>query len=455
MKKGILFISTIFVIIFFTINNCFCIHKIYQSRICETPDGDILIANFIIDNDMGDYYELSKLNSDGLLLVSRKYINANLNFQIINSDSILVFYEKINSNYAFAEIINNEFRIIKKDSILIPSRQVSSIVLAHQSGFTYFCFASFSEDPHDVNLIIGKIDKSGNFCDSLRTMPYDDFFPYKLLVSNSKDLYLFFSLAKVIVLDSTFKVKHNYFLFDDVDFTDDYDAFWSSDNTFITGGTSIFGQMMVIQSDLYLNELNKVTFGSTDTIGRAGINSNLAQVIDGFYFAGTSSYSNEYPYASGGSSIFISKINNNFKVEWEKKYGGDASYRVYSVAPSTTGDCWLVASKSENIEASEELVILRIKPDGRIEQFTVGIKENEALVNSIFPNPGQNQINLTLIENSQGLFELYNLEGKLVYQKNYSGKSASFELPDMPTGLYLYELMNAKGKIERGKWVKE
>jgi hypothetical protein len=433
-----------------------------RGEVFELPNESIFLIKNIVDYNSEDFYfVLSIADRNGIELYNKKYNRKTmLSSEVFAQDSIIIIYRSIDSInncfYAVSELVSFKLNSIAKDSIIVPPHNISTCKLVQQYKKTIFCWASFNnESIYDVDLILGSIDHSGQISDSLVRIKHDFYLPYKMLVGKSKDIYLFFSYAKVVVLDSNFNFRHNY-RFTELDFTNDYDAFWSSDDTFIAGGTSIYNQLMVIESDLYLNELNKVVFESENT-RKAGIYSNLAKTTDGFFFFGTSGYNVEYPATVPNNSLFITKLNNSFEVEWEKSLGNDAYYEAFSITGTKSGGCLLLASKySYSPESdSEELVLFRISQNGDLGQLILGVDQKEKFINNIFPNPGQNQINLTLIENRNGIFKLYNIEGKLVYSQIYSGTQVTFGLPVLPKGMYLYEVINDDGKMERGKWIKQ
>lgn len=73
----------------------------------------------------------------------------------------------------------------------------------------------------------------------------------------------------------------------------------------------------------------------------------------------------------------------------------------------------------------------------------------------LFPNPGQNNINLTLNNgqmNSSIVF--YNNIGSLVYQEFCFEKFKSINTENWSQGIYFYKLINQTGEETNGKWIK-
>lgn len=67
----------------------------------------------------------------------------------------------------------------------------------------------------------------------------------------------------------------------------------------------------------------------------------------------------------------------------------------------------------------------------------------------LYPNPTKNQIFVQNLE--EGILELYNLQGQLVYQSNSIQNN---NISHLPTGLYAYKIINSN-KVFTGKIVKE
>jgi hypothetical protein len=73
----------------------------------------------------------------------------------------------------------------------------------------------------------------------------------------------------------------------------------------------------------------------------------------------------------------------------------------------------------------------------------------------LFPNPGNNEINLQLPGNNKtAIFSLYNISGKKVLSKQANAIQTTITTGQLPTGLYIYELRKNGVVLDRGKWVK-
>lgn len=89
-----------------------------------------------------------------------------------------------------------------------------------------------------------------------------------------------------------------------------------------------------------------------------------------------------------------------------------------------------------------------------VEVFTVGIENVLFAQTRVFPNPNQGVVNIELGELEQVDIRVFDLNGKMIYQKN-DVKAATFQFDlDVPTGTYLMEL-TSEGVSQEYKLVKQ
>jgi hypothetical protein len=67
---------------------------------------------------------------------------------------------------------------------------------------------------------------------------------------------------------------------------------------------------------------------------------------------------------------------------------------------------------------------------------------------SIYPNPATSLLNITAIA-GKSLIQIYNLQGKLVYQNHYNTSVFSISLSDLNKGIYLIKLKNNNSELNR------
>lgn len=85
--------------------------------------------------------------------------------------------------------------------------------------------------------------------------------------------------------------------------------------------------------------------------------------------------------------------------------------------------------------------------------FGVGIKELQQGLFSVFPNPGSEILNLSLKQEAEATFDLYDALGSRVLSRLVS-KDDRIDTGNLPAGMYFYTL-RISGNTYSGKWVKE
>lgn len=91
-----------------------------------------------------------------------------------------------------------------------------------------------------------------------------------------------------------------------------------------------------------------------------------------------------------------------------------------------------------------------------IEMSGVLVEEIANINLSVYPNPGNDQINFELPKDfTGGKVELYNNSGQLVIGNYIQGNFKSISTEKLPTGIYLYRIFNDDKMVYSGKWVKE
>ena len=178
---------------------------------------------------------------------------------------------------------------------------------------------------------------------------------------------------------------------------------------------------------------------------------------NGFYIAANKDFALSTDiFAKYDNGIRIIKTRKDFSVVWDTTYGYDANYYIQCIKSTSDGGCLLVGTRYDYNQPEERLDMYILKLD------SLGNKTTSAIIGSgltenqiqLYPNPGQNQININFEQPTVGLFKLFNLNGAEVYRQTFNGTSASFNLPNLNAGMYLYEVTGGNGIMERGKWVR-
>jgi hypothetical protein len=76
---------------------------------------------------------------------------------------------------------------------------------------------------------------------------------------------------------------------------------------------------------------------------------------------------------------------------------------------------------------------------------------------SVSPNPFDAQTVFTINEKTplsiNGIFELFDINGRLVKQLNFSKNAFVLERQDLPTGIYIFKIKTIDGRFNSGKIV--
>ncbi len=84
-------------------------------------------------------------------------------------------------------------------------------------------------------------------------------------------------------------------------------------------------------------------------------------------------------------------------------------------------------------------------------------ENNAAVILKLYPNPFSNEVTVSIQNKRHEQYELliYNLWGEKVYEYSFHSSSATLDLSDLISGMYLCELRKEKESLWRGKMVKE
>ncbi|MGB0429175.1 MAG: T9SS type A sorting domain-containing protein [Bacteroidia bacterium] len=81
---------------------------------------------------------------------------------------------------------------------------------------------------------------------------------------------------------------------------------------------------------------------------------------------------------------------------------------------------------------------------------SVGFEDEENIVFNLFPNPTTGQI--TIGNHSEGLFQIFDLNGKVVFIKNVEIQSSAINLNHLENGVYFFQFENRMG-LQSGKLI--
>ncbi|MFZ4401440.1 MAG: T9SS type A sorting domain-containing protein [Bacteroidales bacterium] len=96
-----------------------------------------------------------------------------------------------------------------------------------------------------------------------------------------------------------------------------------------------------------------------------------------------------------------------------------------------------------------------VNPIIRIHGLSVGINEVEKEIVKVFPNPANNSLTFNTGMKQDFNLTVFNSIGQTVLQKRITVSNTTLNIHSFKQGVYYYQLINEKGKMISGKFVKE
>jgi hypothetical protein len=163
-------------------------------------------------------------------------------------------------------------------------------------------------------------------------------------------------------------------------------------------------------------------------------------------------FSNPY-FSSLDSWLLLNKIDENLNTIWQKFYGGDACYNLWSILATQDGGCVMAGTRYDYQTQNQErdVYILKVNENG-ILTWTYNFPETTRQV-IVYPNPGQNEIMIKSISPNL-IFELFDMQGVKMLSKKIATEDR-INTKDLPQGIYIYQILNRQAEVvETGKWIK-
>jgi hypothetical protein len=114
-------------------------------------------------------------------------------------------------------------------------------------------------------------------------------------------------------------------------------------------------------------------------------------------------------------------------------------------ATGTVNQLYIVAVSSNNAVASPGTTLWL----DNITTGYVGVEENEVITASVYPNPATDVLNIKMNEEVASVV-ITALDGKVVATET----STSVNISELNTGMYIYTITGASGKVAKGNFVK-
>lgn len=306
--------------------------------------------------------------------------------------------------------------------------------------------------------------------DSINTSFFDYNSPFKFSFdiienTNNSKYYAFtshltnISLGQKVILDKDFNIIQ----IDSIPFGvyDFYSPIYISDSTILVCGKG--GPTLSSNNNLNILEINEQTeiveycyFGKIDTVDYPAYFSSTNNLDNEIFIGGTSNLDLSNPFFSSQQSwYYLVKLNSALNVEWQKWYGGDSYYHLYSILATNDGGCIMTGTRYDHLtqDFERDIYIVKVNSEGLI-TWTQEIMVNQRTYR-LFPNPGTDQVTIETSD-TNNYFELFDINGKRVFEKKLESNSEIINTSNLSSGQYIFRLYNNKRQIiMTGKWIKE
>lgn len=508
MQKTILIVAiTTFLLLQFTITaqNAFelsisTLNEDASLRMIQNSEGNFIL----VGTKYNDYYQPTEINGYIAEINTKGEIEREKNITL--DDTLIGLYDILENNkggyhvfgavgnidtgytdkYAFFEF-DKEFNILKKHYYSIPiNRKMPGGFAFKNSDNNYIIFGSVrSSKPETYGIfpVLLEISETGAFIREkylidTETISGDPIFD----IIEKKDHSGYFVITRrfpkstdglsgrVLNLDKNFNLQSHINIPKRVHNAGTIK--WFTDTSFILSGTKTLdwskkttkdinaqdNDIAIMILDTLGNLINSTYIGKPDTTDFPGFFFNFDYVADSssIYVVGTQGFVfSSFPNTK--SKIILTKLDRDLNVIWEKFYGGDAYYIVYSVQTTNDNGCIIISARynPDKPEYQDDIHILKVDFHGNI----IASVEDEPTINVseliLYPNPGTSELKIRTAKQSVGgIFYLYDISGKQILQKQITDINTSINTLILQKGIYIYKYIYKNKMLESGKWIK-
>jgi hypothetical protein len=202
---------------------------------------------------------------------------------------------------------------------------------------------------------------------------------------------------------------------------------------------------------------------TTESIGTI-VGDGRSRFYAGGGFDGTFSVGGKQVTSVNGSNFYVMELNTDFSVNWITA-GGEGG--VTSVRLATSGSDFYVGAVSYyngTIKVGDSTLIKNglnnfFTANLLLKEKWTGIQEKKGQLLSVFPNPFQSHLTLSLpYVHFTGNMQLFNTTGQVVLDTKVQhavGTQMPLNASALPSGIYYYALNDDKGQQWSGKLVKQ
>ena len=206
-------------------------------------------------------------------------------------------------------------------------------------------------------------------------------------------------------------------------------------------GNSKSFDVKVLKIDLQGHLVDSFSFGGNDF---EYANKIIADSKGDLLICGTTASYSERP------SFYAVKFDTLGLTKWEKVVSGNASIYANDVFEKNNSNYLFTGNYIFNPDNSD-IFVLELNEDGKVVPPQDGIYDKEAL--EIYPNPTYRRSILKLSKKKIKSIEIFNLNSKMVFQKEYLGdsKSVVINFEQFKSGVYIVSISDVEGNTINGK----
>jgi len=229
----------------------------------------------------------------------------------------------------------------------------------------------------------------------------------------------------------------------------------SSNDSDVTGNHG-GGDDWIVKLDIVGNIVWQKSLGGSDN----DVAGSIQQTFDNGFIVAGSSDSNDGDVSGnqGDLDYWIVKLDMEGNLVWQKCLGGSSTEGAFSIQ-QTADSGYIIAGRSGSSDSDvtfnhgmADYWIVKLAPD-----IATGISLSPPNFISLFPNPVQNVLTIDLIQESNAVILVYDLQERMITLPiTFVNKQAQINTSALPDGFYTVQITYKKtGEIKMGKFVRQ
>jgi hypothetical protein len=197
--------------------------------------------------------------------------------------------------------------------------------------------------------------------------------------------------------------------------------------------------------------------GISDQEGRCIIIDNAGDIIIGGSYVPNVNFGNYFLTGWGNYDAFIAKYDSNGNLISVLKGGGsDYNETVNGISIDNSGNIFVVGSFSSTAYFGAD-TLTNLLSDIFISKVSLTTSIEEMTYNSdglnIYPNPFQNELNVSISDKGKSQIMLYDLTSRQIYYQEFENQTKIIT-EQFAAGIYLYKIQNENGHLVCGKIIR-